>query len=48
MFSKGCLFKHLDLEPAGVADENTWACPYCHLVFKRPPQDMTNYGKHQD
>lgn len=36
MFGKGCRFNHTKLNFAGVDDKDTWACPYCHLVFQKP------------
>jgi hypothetical protein len=34
-FGKGCHVDHLGMDFAGVTDEDTWACPYCHIVFKK-------------
>lgn len=46
MFGKGCQINHLDMQPAGVKDEKTWACPYCHLVFKKQKPLKRSTKKH--
>ena len=56
MFGKGCKFNHQSLRFAGVNDKDTWACPYCHLIFQRPKtregknhiKTVKNYGKLKD
>jgi len=49
MYGKGCHFDHLGMEFAGVDDAETWACPYCHLVFKKPTEEKVKpNGSHSD
>lgn len=38
IFREACRELHPENDFAGVNDLNTWACPFCHIVFKHAPK----------